>query len=153
MNFTGTIHAKLDVKGRVFLPSDFRRQLHEEGGGDLVLRRDVYQSCLVLMPLSVWRKEAEEVRNRLNAWNPRDAMVLRRFFGEVEEVSLDGTGRLLLPKRLQEICGISKEVRFIGVANHIEIWSPEVADRSIFDDSTYAEAVEALLGNHAANEE
>ena len=31
--------------------------------------------------------------------------------------------------------------------------SPEVADRSIFDDSTYAEAVEALLGNHAANEE
>ena len=105
------------------------------------------------MPLSVWRKEAEEVRNRLNAWNPRDAMVMRRFFGEVEEVSLDGTGRLLLPKRLQEICGISKEVRFIGVANHIEIWSPEVADRSIFDDSTYAEAVEALLGNHAANEE
>ena len=51
MRFVGTIDAKLDVKGRVFLPSDFRKQL---AGSDqqLVLKRDAYQPCLVSIPIA-----------------------------------------------------------------------------------------------------
>lgn len=53
MRFTGTIDAKLDAKGRVFLPSDFRKQL-AESDPRLVLKRDVYQPCLVIYPYAVW---------------------------------------------------------------------------------------------------
>ena len=48
MRFLGNIEAKMDTKGRAFLPATFRKVL--QGGGDerLVLRKDVFQPCLVL---------------------------------------------------------------------------------------------------------
>ena len=47
MRFLGNIEAKIDTKGRAFLPATFRKVL--QGGGDerLVLRKDVFQSFLI----------------------------------------------------------------------------------------------------------
>ncbi|HET6511167.1 MAG TPA: division/cell wall cluster transcriptional repressor MraZ, partial [Candidatus Kapabacteria bacterium] len=42
-----------------------------------------------------------------------------------EEVVLDSQFRLLLPKSLMEFAEIQKEVFFIGVLDHIELWNPE----------------------------
>ena len=50
MRFTGSIDAKVDEKGRVFVPSSFRKILQREDAAGLVLRRDVFQRCLVLYP-------------------------------------------------------------------------------------------------------
>ncbi|MCL2652024.1 MAG: MraZ N-terminal domain containing protein, partial [Candidatus Azobacteroides sp.] len=41
--FTGTIHAKTDVKGRVFLPASFRKILQSFEGAGLKLRKDIHQ--------------------------------------------------------------------------------------------------------------
>ena len=38
--FTGTIDAKIDAKGRVFLPADFRKQWPEQDER-IVLKRDI----------------------------------------------------------------------------------------------------------------
>ena len=46
MRFLGNIEAKTDVKGRVFLPSVFRKVLQASGEEQLVLRKDIYQKCL-----------------------------------------------------------------------------------------------------------
>lgn len=50
----GNIEAKADAKGRVFIPATFRKQLQAASEERLVLRKDVYQDCLVLYPESVW---------------------------------------------------------------------------------------------------
>ena len=47
MQFLGNIEAKVDAKGRVFIPANFRKILAEGGEERLVLRKDVYQDCLV----------------------------------------------------------------------------------------------------------
>ena len=54
MRFLGNIEAKIDVKGRAFLPATFRKVLQAGGEERLVLRKDVFQACLVLYPESVW---------------------------------------------------------------------------------------------------
>ena len=54
MRFLGNIEAKLDAKGRVFLPAAFRKVLQGAGEQGLVMRKDVFQPCLVLYPESVW---------------------------------------------------------------------------------------------------
>ena len=43
MRFLGNIEAKIDAKGRVFLPATFRKVLQAAGEESLVLRKDVFQ--------------------------------------------------------------------------------------------------------------
>ena len=59
MRFTGNIDAKVDEKGRVFVPSSFRKILQREDAAGLVLRRDVFQRCLVLYPAEVWNRQVD----------------------------------------------------------------------------------------------
>lgn len=53
MRFLGTIDSKTDAKGRVFLLASFRKVLSTAGAERLVLRKDIFQPCLVLYPESV----------------------------------------------------------------------------------------------------
>ena len=48
MQFIGNVEAKMDAKGRVFFPASFRKLLQAEGR--LIMRKDIYQDCLVLYP-------------------------------------------------------------------------------------------------------
>ena len=56
MRFLGSIDAKLDAKGRAFLPAVFRKVLQGAGCESMVMRKDVFQPCLVLYPESVWNE-------------------------------------------------------------------------------------------------
>ena len=71
MRFLGNIEAKTDAKGRVFLPSVFRKVLQSSGEEKLVMRKDVFQPCLVLYPESVWNEQMDTLRQRLSRWNAR----------------------------------------------------------------------------------
>lgn len=147
MRFVGTIDAKLDVKGRVFLPSDFRKQL---AGSDqqLVLKRDAYQPCLVLYPYSVWNAEVDALRARLNRWDPRQAMVFRQFMANVEMVTLDSNGRFIVQRQLIEELGITnREVRFIGVDDRIEVWSKTKMEQQFLDNDAYGLSLAELMAS------
>ena len=123
MRFLGNIEAKADAKGRAFLPATFRKVLQTGGEERLVLRKDVFQTCLVLYPESVWNEQMDSMRQRLNRWNKTQQQVFRQFVSDVELVSLDGNGRFLIPKRFQRMANIEQEIRFIGMGDTIEIWS------------------------------
>lgn len=144
MRFIGTINAKLDAKGRVFLPAAFRRILPEDTV-ELVLRRDVYQPCLVIYPLSVWEEEIGELRQRLNRWNPRDAMIFRQFMSEAETLTLDGTGRILLSRRMLQQAAIEKELVFVGMDDRIEVWSRERMETPFLDSGSLGASLQALM--------
>ena len=66
MRFLGNIEAKLDAKGRVFLPAAFRKVLQGAGEQGMVMRKDVFQACLVLYPESVWGEQMDSLRRRLS---------------------------------------------------------------------------------------
>ena len=148
MRLLGNIEAKTDSKGRVFLPAGFRKVLQGEGDS-LVLRKDVYQPCLSLYPESSWNDLMDTFRSRLNRWNPRHQQLYRQFLSDVEMVSPDSSGRILIPKRLLESAGITQGIRFIGMGDYIEIWSSDQMERSFIDPSAFADALEQLMGSHA----
>lgn len=143
MRFSGTISAKLDAKGRVFLPSDFRKQL-AESDTRLVLRRDVYQPCLVIYPHSVWNMEVDGLRSMINRWSPREAMLFRLFMADAEQLSLDGNGRFLIPKRYLQACTIDHDVQFVGVDDRIEIWSELKRMECFPSPEQFAQSMEEL---------
>lgn len=146
MRFLGSIEAKTDTKGRVFLPATFRKTLSVSGEQSLVMRKDVFQACLVLYPLDVWHNMLDNLRNQLNRWNKRDQMIYRQFISDVEEVTLDANGRFLIPKRYKELANLSQQVKFIGMDDCIEIWDNE-ASTGFVNPEEFEIALQEIMSN------
>lgn len=161
MRFLGNIEAKMDAKGRAFLPAVFRKILQAGGSSTadayhslrLVLRKDVFQPCLVLYPESVWNEQMDALRQRLNRWNKQHQQVFRQFVSEVELLTLDGNGRFLVPKRYLRMADIDQDVKFVGMGDTIEIWSCQQAEQHQMNPEEFGEALEELMAveEEAAN--
>ncbi len=147
MRFLGNIEAKTDAKGRVFLPSVFRKVLQSAGEERLVLRKDVHEACLVLYPETLWNEQMDIMRSRLNRWNRHEQQVFRQFVIDAEEVTLDSNGRFILSQRFQDMLGVAQSVRFIGVGDTIEVWAEERAKELDNTKEDFAESMEKLMHN------
>lgn len=147
MRFLGNIEAKTDSKGRAFLPAAFRKALQSAGEERIVMRKDVFQPCLVLYPGSVWDEQMDSLRQRLNRWNSAHQQVFRQFVSEVEAVSLDANGRFLIPKRYLNMAGIKQEIKFIGMGDTIEIWASEKTEQPFMDAEAFGAALENLMND------
>ena len=145
MRFLGNIEAKTDAKGRAFLPSVFRKVLQASGEENLVLRRDVFQPCLVLYPESVWNERLDMLKQQLRQWKPVHQQMFRQFVSEAEVVTLDGNGRFLISKRLQRAAGISQDIQFIGMDDTIEIWSPQDLQQTLRSDEEFGKEFEKIM--------
>ncbi len=152
MRFLGNITGKTDAKGRAFLPSAFRKVLQTSGEERMVLRKDVFQPCLVLYPESVWNEMLDNLRRRLNRWNAKDQLVFRQFVSDVEIVTLDSNGRFLIPKRHLRMADIQQDLRFIGMDDSIELWADH-GDDPFMDIEDFSKTLQELMGNKNTDEE
>jgi len=150
MRFLGNIEAKTDAKGRAFLPAVFRKVLQTSGEENLVLRKDVFQKCLVLYPESVWNTRLDLLKNQLRPWKQAHQQMFRQFVSEAEVVSLDGNGRFLISKRLQKIAEIEQDIQFIGMDDTIEIWSPQNLKQTLRSEEEFGEEFERIMNTDDA---
>lgn len=150
MRFLGNIEAKTDVKGRAFLPVVFRKVLNASGEENLVLRKDVFQNCLVLYPESVWNEQLDYLRNKLNRWNARQQQIYRTFISDAEAINLDSNGRFLISKRMLRLAGIGQSIRFVGMGDTIEIWSnEEKAEQPFMDPEEFGKELQNIMSEDA----
>lgn len=152
MRFLGSIEAKADAKGRVFLPASFRKVLQAAGEERLVMRKDVFQSCLVLYPESVWNVQLDELRSRLSRWNKDHQRIFRQFVSDVELLTLDGNGRFLIPRRYMKMACINQAVKFIGMDDTIEIWSNDEPDVPFMNLDEFSSALEEIMQTKTEND-
>lgn len=145
MRFLGNIEAKTDTKGRAFLPAVFRKVLQASGEENLVLRKDVFQKCLVIYPESVWNERLDQLKQQLRPWKQAHQQMFRQFVSEAEVVTLDGNGRFLISKRLQKIAEIDQDIQFIGMDNTIEIWSPTNLEKTLKTDEEFGTEFEDIM--------
>lgn len=141
----GNVEAKTDAKGRAFLPAVFRKVLSVSGEETLVLRKDVFQSCLVLYPESVWNERLDMLKSQLRQWKPVHQQMFRQFVSEAEVVTLDGNGRFLISKRLQRVASISQDIQFIGMDDTIEIWSPDDLQKTLRPEDEFGKQFENIM--------
>ena len=144
--FLGKIDAKLDAKGRVFVPSVFRKVLSEEERGRVVVRMEADEKYLVVYPESVWNRQVVELQSKLNEWDPDDQMLLMQFVGDAEVLEFDAQGRVLLPKRLQVRMGLESEVVFVGMVDKIAMWSKSMYEEQFAVKAKLSERLKMLGG-------
>ena len=144
-HFLGNFEAKADAKGRIFVPAVFRKLLQSQNETWLVLRKDIFQDCLVLYPGSVWEKEIETLRSKLNKWNKTQQQVFRQFVLDAERIEMDASGRILLSKRYLQLVDIDTHVRFLGVDNTIEVWAKDKLEKPLMVPEEFAKEIEKLM--------
>ena len=159
MRFLGNIDAKTDTKGRAFLPATFRKVLNASGEESLILRKDIFEPCLVLYPQSVWNQRMDALRKRLSRWNKHDQMIYRQFVTDVEIITLDNSGRFLIPKRYLKMVNIDQQISFTGMDDCIEIWATGDSEQPFMSAEEFSKAMEETMGtddffsNNFLNEE
>ena len=145
MRFLGNIEAKTDAKGRAFLPASFRKILQVSGEENLVLRKDVFQPCLVVYPESVWNELLDQLRKKLNRWNAKEQQIYRTFIADAILLALDGNGRFLIPKRLLKQADIEQSIRFVGMGDTIEIWKNEEEEETFMEQEEFSKALQEVM--------
>jgi MraZ protein len=121
--FYGEYEHAIDSKGRLIVPAKFRDALKGQQVTALFLTRGL-DGCLFLFPESEWRL-AESRFKQIPFTKGEGRKFNRLFFSGATEVTIDGLGRLLVPKSLKEFAGIKQQVVVVGVSNRMEIWSKE----------------------------
>ncbi len=148
MNYLiGTYECKIDVKGRLLIPSAFKKQLAPVIAKGFVLKRAVFQNCLELYPLEEWEDLIKKV-NSLNRFKKKNNDFIRRFTAGVKFIELDNNGRLLIPKDLIEFSNINREVTLSSSVNIIEIWDKVSYEKAIIDSrDDFAKLAEEVMGD------
>lgn len=146
ISFIGTYDCKADVKGRVMIPVTLKNQMAPVINKGFVIKRSVFQPCLELYPMEEWNLLMQKM-NRKNRFKKKNNDFIRRFSAGVKPVEIDATGRLLIPKNLIAIAGITKEVVLSSAINIIEIWDKDNYEK-VLDDTAenFAELAEEVMG-------
>lgn len=120
--FRGSHITRVDEKGRLKLPAEFKRQIDEEYGGQFyITSRD--GKVGEIHPMREW-EEFEKKLAGVPSFNPAKQKLLKwiNYFGQTAE--MDGQGRVLLPQTLREKANLVSEVvvsgneGFLKVENH-----------------------------------
>ena len=130
--FIGEYHCKLDVKGRLLIPSDMRKQLSPEDQGQFVVSRGV-DDCLSLYTSSEWLRVMNRLR-KLNRFKPKDRKLARMFQKGATKVMVDGSGRILIPKGLSAWASLRKEVVLVANVDLWELWDKQRYDEIMKED-------------------
>jgi MraZ protein len=118
--FLGKHERSLDDKGRLVLPSTWRRAFDDAGGGILA----PWDDCLGLWANDVFGDVMEKLIDKAREGVASDK-VLRLFQSQAHEISLDAQGRFVIPEKHRTHAGITRDVAVIGAHNRLELWAAD----------------------------
>ncbi len=145
-SFIGEYTCKVDVKGRIILPMAFKKQMPADASDHFVVRKDIFENCLVLYSIEDWNRQLEKIRKKINPYNREHNKFLRNFFRGAADLPLDSNNRMLVPKRLLDLIGAERDVVLAARDGRIEIWSAETYETIGMPAEDFANLAEKLLG-------
>ena len=121
--FKGTYRHRIDPKGRLPVPAEFRRAL---GGSKSVVVTQLDQ-CLAVYPPDEWERLETQLA-ALPAFSKPVKALTRLLLSRASEGEIDTQGRILLSPALRAAAGLGRDAVVVGVLNRFEIWAPESWD-------------------------
>ena len=134
--------AKIDEKGRLKVPANFRKIIEERYGNECFITSMDGERALVY-PLSVWF-EFQARLAKVPSTSMAKAKLLERvnYFGQVATV--DAQGRVLVPQVLRDVAGIADDVVVLGSQDHLIVWNDEKMQKRLSEQPLTAEDFKEL---------
>jgi MraZ protein len=117
--FIGEYHHSIDEKGRLAVPTKFRKDLAQ---GAVVTRG--LDSSLFLLPLEEWGKLSQKLAS-LPLGQANSRAFSRLMLAGAMDACLDKQGRFVVPEYLRSYAGLNKRVVIVGISTRMEIWDEE----------------------------
>lgn len=141
MVFTGTYHRSLDEKLRVMLPKRLRTGLPE---GTRLFLTPGQDHCLELHTDGSLAELAEKA-SASTAGSKSIRSFARLFYARAVECDVDKQGRVRIPTALAELADIEKEVVFVGVGFHWELWNENLWNAYLTENQGAFEEVTQMM--------
>ena len=122
--FLDTTLNKVDAKGRVSIPADFRALL-EQKETQLTAFRSFSQPCIECRTSEMMEKMANDIENSFDAFSDEQDDLTDLIFADAKEFPFDSTGRIVLTDKLLQHAGITDSAVFVGKGRKFQIWNPE----------------------------
>ena len=119
-----TITNKVDAKGRVSLPSDYRA-IVKELSTEIVCYRSLSAPCIEGCLEDSLDKLATEIENSTDFFSETQDNLTNLIFGDAKRFPFDSTGRIVLTEKLLQHAGITDSAVFVGKGRKFQIWNPE----------------------------
>ena len=132
--FRGNHPTRVDEKGRLKVPAEFKRVIDEKYAQKFYIT-SLDGSVAQVYPFEEWER-IEQKLAALSTFNPTKKKFLNRtnYYGQV--VEMDGQGRLLVPQILRESAQIRGEVAVLGNLTYLEVRNMEALDKEIQEPFT-----------------
>ena len=122
--FMDTITNKVDAKGRVSLPSDYRT-IVKELSTEIVCYRSLSAPCIEGCLEDSLDKLATEIENSTDFFSETQDNLTNLIFGDAKRFPFDSTGRIVLTEKLLKHASITDTAVFVGKGRKFQIWNPE----------------------------
>ena len=129
--FRGNHPTRVDEKGRLKIPAEFKRVIDEKYGQQFYIT-SLDGKVAQVYPFEEWER-IEQKLAALSSFNPTKKKFLERTNYYGQQVEMDGQGRLLLPQLLRESGQIKGEVAVLGnltflVVRNLELFKKEIEE-------------------------
>lgn len=122
--FLSTFTNKIDAKGRVSVPAQFRNALSHQDFSGIVVYESFINECVEGCDIDRIKKLSDSIDNLDPFSEERDAFATTILGGAIQ-LTIDGDGRVVLPEELITKNNIKKQALFVGKGPTFEIWNPE----------------------------
>ncbi len=140
--FRGNHPTRVDEKGRLKVPAEFKRLIDEKYGLQFYITSVDGQRAQVY-PYEEWQR-IEEKLARLSNFNPTKKKLLNRtnYYGQV--VEMDAQGRVLIPTILRQAAQLRGEVAVLGNLTYLEVRNMEAFRKELEEHPFTAEDEKTL---------
>ena len=122
--FMDTVVNKVDAKGRVSLPADYRA-IVKELSSEIVCYRSLSAPCIEGCLEDTLDKLATEIENATDFFSETQDNLTNLVFGDAKRFTFDSTGRIMLSDKLLKHAEITDTAVFVGKGRKFQIWNPE----------------------------
>lgn len=122
--FMDTIINKVDAKGRVSLPADYRA-IARENDSEIVCYRSLTAPCIEGCLEDLLEKLAVEIENSTDFFSQTQDNLTNLIFGDARRFCTDSTGRIVLSEKLLKHAQITDTAVFVGKGRKFQIWNPD----------------------------
>jgi len=128
----GHAPAKVDDKGRLKIPAEFRKIIEQKFGLECFITSEDGQKALIY-PMAVWLDYQNRLQKVPSASQPKKKLLERlNYFGSTG--TIDAQGRVLVPTILRRDAAIADDVVVIGNNDYLIVWNEERIQRRLAEN-------------------
>ena len=131
--FRGNHPTRVDEKGRLKIPAEFKRVIDEKYGQQFYIT-SLDGKVAQIYPFEEWERIEQKLAS-LSTFNPTKKKFLSRVNYWGQQVEMDGQGRLLIPQLIRENAEIKGEVAVLGNLTYLEVRNMEAFRQEIKSES------------------